>query len=90
MIVLPEEIQLKLIREKETGMGYHIGNAILNNDTIVEDVVIVGSAAIVEVRNHDDIPFNLEDIKDIIITHNKWNKTKDAIKRLMQEEEKEE
>jgi hypothetical protein len=52
-------------------MGYQTASIILRDGRIIEDVLIVGGT-IAEVRGYDSIPFSVEDISDITVTHRKW------------------
>jgi hypothetical protein len=68
---LPEKWAPRLTSQPETGMGYQTAAISLRNGRVIEDVLIVGST-IAEVRGHDSIPFSVEDISDITVTHRKW------------------
>jgi hypothetical protein len=43
----------------------------LRDGRVVQDVLII-DGTIAEVRGHDSIPFSIEDISDITVTHRKW------------------
>lgn len=51
-----------LFPKAETGMGYQVVAVTLCDGRKIEDVAIIQSELIGEVRGHDDIPFEPEDI----------------------------
>jgi len=53
-------------------MGYQVVSVTLRDGRKVEDVAIIQSSEIGEVRGHPDIPFEPEDIAEIELTHRKW------------------
>jgi hypothetical protein len=53
-------------------MGYQTASITLRDGRIIEDVLIV-EGTIAEVRGYDSIPFSVEDISDLTVTHRKWN-----------------
>jgi len=70
---LPEE-WIQFLREKpETGMGYQIVSVVLQDGREFGQVVISGSTLITRVRGYKDIPFSEFEIKDIRVTHKKWD-----------------
>ena len=71
--------QQKLIDSPETGMGYQIADVILADGTVYKDVAISNCEHVSSVPGHSEIPFNVEDISDVSVTHNKVKpKGKDA------------
>ena len=68
---LPSKWLYYLENKPETGMGYHIVSIILNSGERYNQVVVV-EGRITEIRNIAEIPFKSEDIKEIILTHDKW------------------
>jgi len=62
-----------LVGQPETGMGYYVTSVILHNGKRYDRVVIVDSGHITCVKGYQDIPFRDEDIKEIIVTHDKWD-----------------
>lgn len=72
MKTLPQKWQDFLAKKPETGMGYQVVNLILEDGGRIEDVVIIQSALIGEIRQ-GDVPFNPENITEIELTHKKWN-----------------
>ena len=69
---LPKHWSEYLCKQPETGMDYQIVAVTLRDGRVIEDVVIVGSSGIGEVRGYDAVPFAPEEISDIRLTHNKW------------------
>ncbi|MGC1323824.1 MAG: hypothetical protein WA849_16710 [Candidatus Udaeobacter sp.] len=59
-----------LLRQGETGMGYQTASITLEDGRVIDDVLIVGGT-IAEVR-YDTIPFSVDEISDIAVTHRKW------------------
>lgn len=72
MLMLSEKWIKKLVLQQETGMGYHIVTVKLKNGTIFNHVV-VDSGFITKIRGIKDVPFQEDDIEDIIVTHDKWD-----------------
>jgi hypothetical protein len=62
----------KIVKQPETGMGYHVVSVLLNDGTTVKQVVI-NEGYITRVKGFTGIPFKLEDIREIYVTHAKWN-----------------
>lgn len=72
MFALNDKWVDKLVSQPETGMGYHVVSVILN-DGRRYDQVIVNGGYVTRVKGYENIPFNEEDISDIVVTHDKWN-----------------
>jgi hypothetical protein len=70
---LPEHWSKFLQKQPETGMTYQIVDVTLRDGRIIQDVAIIQSELVGEVRGHVDIPFDPAEIADIKVTHNKWN-----------------
>jgi hypothetical protein len=70
-IELPDRWIDFLIDQPETGMGYQIVSVVLN-DSNRYDRVVIDSGRIIKVYGYDHIPFRVEDIKEMIVTHDKW------------------
>jgi hypothetical protein len=68
---LPAKWAPSLLKQGETGMGFQTASITLQDGRVIEDVLIVGGT-IAEVRGSDSIPFSVEDIADITVTHRKW------------------
>jgi len=66
---LPKKWSDYLYKQPETGMGYQTVNLILRGGRRVENVAIIESHIIGEVRGSADLSFDPEDIVDIEITH---------------------
>jgi hypothetical protein len=52
-------------------MGYWVATVKTNNGKAYKRVVIIGGT-VVSVYGYDEIPFEPNDITEIIITHDKW------------------
>ena len=72
MFALNDKWVDKLVSQSETGMGFHIVSVILN-DGRRYDQVIVNGGYVTRVKGYENIPFNEEDISDIVVTHDKWD-----------------
>lgn len=72
MIELPSKWTKRLVLQPETGMGYHVVTVILKDGRSLERVV-VDSGYITRIFGLDEIPFKVEDIENLIVTHDKWN-----------------
>lgn len=77
MIKLSREWTGKLIKEPETGMGYHIVTVILK-DGRRYDQVVINSGYVTRVRNFSAIPFAEDEIAEIAVTHDKWDFNQDG------------
>ncbi len=53
-------------------MGYQIADIVLKDGKIYKQVVI-DSGFITRVRGLKNIPFNADEIEDVIITNDKWD-----------------
>jgi len=76
MLALSSKWIEKLTSQPETGMGYHVVSVVLKDGKRF-DQVVVDQGCITQIRHYPSIPFAEEDIKDIIVTHDKWNFGKD-------------
>ncbi len=65
--------------QPETGMGYQIVSVIKKNG-IRYDRVIVDSGYITRIKDISNIPFDEEEIAEIVVTHDKWNFDKEENK----------
>jgi hypothetical protein len=72
MIQLSEKWAPQLLSEPETGMGYQIVSIVLKSGKTIEQAMVVGGQ-ITKVRGFDEIPFAEDDIREIIVTHDKWD-----------------
>jgi len=69
---LPKKWQEILAKKPETGMGYQVVNLTLEDGRQINDVVIIQSALIGEIRG-GDVPFDVETITAVELTHKKWH-----------------
>jgi hypothetical protein len=72
MTTLPKKWQEFLAQKSETGMGYQVVNLLLEDGRKIEDVAIIQSALIGEIRA-GDVLFDPKKIVEIEVTHKKWN-----------------
>jgi hypothetical protein len=72
MNTLPKKWQEFLATKSETGMGYQVVNLTLEDGKKIEDVAIIQSSLIGEIRE-GDVSFDAEKIVAIEVTHKKWN-----------------
>jgi hypothetical protein len=61
-----------LVKKPETGMGYQVVSLHLQDGRRINDVVIVESSLIVEIRGQTKIDFDPHEISEIELTHRKW------------------
>ena len=57
-------------------MGYQIATVVLKNGRRFDQVVIV-EGLITKIRGRQGIPFTEDEIAEIILTHDKWDWSKD-------------
>lgn len=69
---LPDKWADYLISQPETGMGYWVANITLRDKRIFKRVVINGGI-VTQIYGLNDVPFDIEEIEDIRVTHDKWN-----------------
>ena len=72
MIKLSDRWIHELIAQPETGMGYQIVSVILKDGTR-HNQVVVDSGFITRAKGLDSIPFQESDIREINVTHDKWD-----------------
>jgi len=72
MITLSQKWAKELTSKPETGMGYQIVSVVLKDGKRFDQVAVV-EGRITEIRGRTDIPFAVDDIAEIILTHDKWN-----------------
>lgn len=77
MLQLSDKWGPRLVSQPETGMGYQVASVMLKDGSRYEQVLIE-SGFITRIKDHDQIPFREEDIADIVVTHDKWNFSKDG------------
>lgn len=61
-----------LATQPETGMGYFVVSVVLH-DGRRYDRVVVDSGYVTRIEGCKDIPFSEQEIKEIIVTHDKWD-----------------
>jgi len=76
MLNIPDKFIKELMSQPETGMDYQIVSIILKDGRRFNQVSIVGGR-IGHIRGMDNIPFKEEDIDQIIVTHEKWDFSKE-------------
>ena len=74
---LPEKWAAFLSQKPETGMGYQVVSVVLEDGRKFDQVVISGCAYLTRVRGYKGIPFSEFEIKDIKLTHKKWDWNKE-------------
>jgi hypothetical protein len=72
MNTLPGKWSDFLRTQAETGMGYRVVAITLQDGRKFENVAIVESNVIGEVRGYSALPFDPADIASIELTHHKW------------------
>jgi hypothetical protein len=72
MLQLSDKWGAILIAQPETGVGYQIASIILNDGSRYDQAVIEGGY-ITRIRGFTEIPFGDDQIRDIVVTHDKWN-----------------
>jgi hypothetical protein len=72
MLMLPQQWGDYLRSQPETGMGYQIVT-ITTKDGRNYPQAVIHSGCVTRVRGHDTIPFGVDDISSIQVTHEKWN-----------------
>ena len=70
--ILPAQWADYLHKQPETGMDYHIVSITLDDGTQVDDVAIIHSHIIGEIRGHPDMIIDPSRIAGVKVTHNKW------------------
>lgn len=78
MIILSNKWGPKLVAQGETGMGYQIATIVLKDGEQFKQAVIVGRN-LTRIRNMEKIPFEENDIDEIVVTHDKWDFDKERI-----------
>jgi hypothetical protein len=77
MLQLSDKWGPVLVSQPETGMGYQIASITLR-DGARYNQAIIESGYITRIRNYDKIPFREEEIAEIIVTHDKWDFSRDC------------
>lgn len=76
MLNLSDKWAPQLISQPETGMGYQVATIVLKTGARYNQVVI-DSGCITRIRGMADIPFREDEIAEIIVTHDKWDFSKE-------------
>lgn len=66
---LQEKVREKIRTTGETGMGWTCVRVILKNGRVFKNAIVLGDSEISKVYGYDLIPFEVSDIKDVIVTH---------------------
>ena len=61
-----------ILSKGETGMGYHVISVILHDGRRYDRVVADGGY-VTRIKGYDTIPFTEGDIREVIVTHDKWD-----------------
>jgi hypothetical protein len=77
MLNIPDKFAKELVSQPETGMDYQIVSIILKDGRRFNQVSVIHSSIIGQVRGMKEIPFTGEDIDKIIVTHDKWDFSKE-------------
>jgi hypothetical protein len=80
MIPLNDKWGPMLVAQGETGMGYQVASIVLKDGRRFDRVVIVGRY-ITQIKDIDGIPFSEDQIDQIIVTHDKWDFSKESHSR---------
>ena len=71
--MLPKVWQEFLVKKPETGMGYQVVSLRLKDGRKIDDVVVIQSSLIGEIRTQAKIDFDPNEIVEIELAHRKWN-----------------
>lgn len=71
MLALSDKWTRFLVSQPETGMGYQVVSVVLNDGTRY-DRVVVNAGYITQIKDMETIPFEEKDIREIVVTHDKW------------------
>ena len=71
MLNVPKKFEKELVSQPETGMGYQVVKIILKDGRQFNQVAVIQSSVIGQIRGMKEIPFKGEDIDKIILTHEK-------------------
>jgi hypothetical protein len=69
---IPEKCLSLLNEGAETGIGYRVVSVTLY-DGRTFDQVVVSEGCIIEVRGYKGIPFSMDELAEVRLTHKKWN-----------------
>jgi hypothetical protein len=77
MLNNPDKFAKELVSQPETGMDYQIVSIILKDGCRFNQVSVIHSSVIGQIRGMKEISFKGEDIDKIIVTHDKWDFSKE-------------
>ena len=72
MIKLPDRLARELASEPETGMGYQVVSVVLTDGRRFDQGVVV-EGQITEIRGLARVPFETDEISEVVLTHDKWD-----------------
>jgi hypothetical protein len=72
LVEIPSDFLDQLKESGETGLGYRVISVELKDGKIF-DQVAASEGCVIEVRDHEEIPFVPEEIKSIKVNHKRWN-----------------
>lgn len=72
MLQLSDKWGPVLASQPETGMGYQVASIILKDGSRY-DQVLIEAGCITRIRALDDVPFDEDQIAEIVVTHDRWN-----------------
>lgn len=72
MLQLSDKWGPVLVAQPETGMGYQVASITLKDGSRY-DQALIEAGYITRIRGRNDIPFNEDQIAEIVVTHDKWN-----------------
>ncbi len=70
-LILPRKLEKRVSEVPQTGMGWSVVRVVLKNGKIFKNVLIENDSEIFKVYGYEKVPFQVSDIKDIIVTHSK-------------------
>ena len=79
---LPDKWARCLLRQGETGMDYQTASIALEDGRVIDDALI-GGGTIAEVRGCDTIPFSVDEISDLTVTHRTWERVAAFVSRCV-------
>lgn len=68
-IRLPESWIEKLVKQPESGMGHQVVRVSTFGGEVYENVMVTNCDTIIGIYGCDAVPFSVEEIKDIEVTH---------------------
>ena len=77
MTELPLRFEEELASKPETGMGYQVVTLTLGDDGRRFDRVVVVEGKVTQIKGMTRIPFSGEQVRQVILTHDKWDFSKE-------------